>query len=161
MKAIVLLLALIIIPFPESLAQQKKKSPPELKYNAEKAKKLGADELGMRNYVVGFMRAGPVKLTNSKEVTLLRKAHRQNMQRLAMEGKLLLAGPFTDNKSMKGFYIFDVSSVEEARILTISDPAVRAGALILELHPWYGTAALKEIPDIHRQIQKKDFPEDQ
>lgn len=161
MREIIVLSALILFPFSASLAQQRKKVPPQLKYNAEKAKKLGADELGMRNYVVGFMRAGPVKLTNSKDVALLRKAHLHNMQRLATEGKLLVAGPFTDNKSMKGFYIFDVASVEEARILTISDPAVRAGALILELHPWYGTAALMEIPGIHKQIQKRGFIEDE
>src|SRR5690242_8794849 len=99
MKAMILLFVTIILPFSDSVAQYRKKALPELKYNAEKAKKLGADELGMRNYVVGFMRAGPVKLTNSKEITLLRKAHLQNMQRLATEGKLLVAGPFTDNKS--------------------------------------------------------------
>lgn len=161
MREIIILLALILFPFSISLAQQGKKVSPQSKYNAEKAKKLGADELGMRNYVIGFMRAGPIKLTNSKDVALLRKAHVQNMQRLTTEGKLLVAGPFTDNKSMKGFYIFDVASVEEARILTISDPAVRAGALILELHPWYGTAALMEIPGIHKQIQKKGFVEDE
>jgi uncharacterized protein YciI len=160
MREAIILSALILFPFSASLAQQGKKVTPQLKYNAEKAKKLGADELGMRNYVIGFMRAGPIKLTNSKDVALLRKAHLKNMQRLATEGKLLVAGPFTDNKSMKGFYIFDVASVDEARILTISDPAVRAGALILELHPWYGTAALKEIPGIHKQIQKKGFIED-
>jgi uncharacterized protein YciI len=159
MKAIPLVFFLIIFSIPASFAQMKKKVPPEIKYNAEKAKKLGADELGMRNYVIGFMRAGPVKLTNSKEITVLRKAHLQNMQRLVSEGKLLVAGPFTDNKAWKGFYIFDVSSVEEAHILVVSDPAVKAGALILELHPWYGTAALKEIPDLHKQIQKKAFRE--
>ncbi len=157
MKILYLLLSLIIIHCSESFAQQKKTSPPEIKYNAEKAKKLGADELGMRNYVIAFMRAGPVKLTNTREVTLLRKAHLQNMQKMFQEGKLLLAGPFTDNQSMKGFYLFDVSSIEEARVLTVSDPAVKAGALVMELHSWYGTAALREIPDIHKQIQKKGF----
>lgn len=160
MKAMLFLIIPVIFSFTDILGQQKKSAPPQVKFNAEKAKKLGADELGMRNYVIGFMRAGPVKLTNSREMTLLRQAHLKNMQKLSTEGKLLVAGPFTDNKSLKGFYIFDVSTVEEAQILTISDPAIQAGALILELHPWYGTAALKEIPDIHRQIQKKDFAED-
>ena len=160
MKTLFLFFLIIIVSFSDSFSQQKKTPSPEIKYNAEKAKKLGADELGMRNYVIAFMRAGPVKLTNSHDFTLLRKAHLQNMQRLYTEGKLLLAGPFTDNKSMRGFYIFDVPSVEEARILTVSDPAVKAGALIMELHPWYGTAALKEIPDLHKEIQKKGFLED-
>jgi uncharacterized protein YciI len=161
MKAFVLVLLFLLGSFLGSFPQQKKTSPPVIKYNAEKAKKLGADELGMRNYVIAFMRAGPVKLTSTHDLTVLRKAHLLNMQRLYDEGKLLLAGPFTDGKSMRGFYIFDVPSIEEARILTVSDPAVQAGTLIMELHTWYGTAALKEIPDLHKAIQKRGLLEDQ
>jgi uncharacterized protein YciI len=155
MKGLILILVILIGSSFGSFPQQKKTSPPVIKYNAAKAKKLGADELGMRNYVIAFMRAGPVKLTSDHDYTVLRKAHLLNMQRLYDEGKLLLAGPFTDGKSMRGFYIFDVPSVEEARILTVSDPAVQAGTLIMELHTWYGSAALKEIPDLHREIQKR------
>jgi len=160
MKAISLLFCLILISLTEPYAQQNKPTPPKTGYNAERAKKLGADELGNRNYIIAFVKEGPVKLTNSKEMVLIKNAHLQNMQKLILEGKLLVSGPFTDNKSMKGFYIFDVPSIEEARTLTFSDPAIKAGALILELHPWYGTAALKEIPGIHKQIQKKKFPDD-
>lgn len=155
-----LFLLLIISSFIRSDAQQKKIIPPVVKFNAEKAKKLGADELGMRNYVIAFMRAGPVKLTSSRDFDVLRKAHLKNMVRLYDDGKLLIAGPFTDGKSLRGFYIFDVPSVEEARILTVSDPAVKAGALIMELHTWYGSAALKEIPKLHREIQRKGLLEE-
>jgi len=81
----------------------------------------------------------------------------KNINRLADEGKLILAGPFMDDQPLRGIYIFDVASIEEARQLTSTDPAVKAGTLIMELHPWFGSAALKEIPNLHKEIQKKGF----
>ncbi len=52
-------------------------------------------------------------------------------------GKLLIAGPFTDNGDLRGLYVFRVSSIEEARALVQSDPAVKVGRLRFEIHPWY------------------------
>jgi hypothetical protein len=50
-----------------------------------------------------------------------------------------------DGGEVRGIYIFDVQTIEEARKLTASDPAVKAGTLVMELHPWYGSAALKDL----------------
>jgi len=129
------------------------------KYNAEYAKHLGADDLGMKKYVIAFLKAGPVKLTDSLKRTELQKAHLKNINRMADEGKLIMAGPFMDDQPLRGIYLFDVATLEEARQLTASDPAVKAGTLVMELHPWYGSAALMEIPNLHKQIQKKGFGE--
>jgi hypothetical protein len=41
--------------------------------------------------------------------------------------------------------------------LTNSDPAIQAGSLIMELHEWYGSAAVMAIPGIHDKIQKISF----
>lgn len=125
-------------------------------YNAEMAKRLGADELGMRTYVIAFLKKGPVKLDSLQNLELL-KAHLKNITRMVNEGKLITAGPFLDKTELRGIYIFDVTSVEEARALTSTDPAIKAGTLVMELHPWYGSAALKEMPELHRKIQKKDL----
>jgi uncharacterized protein YciI len=65
-----------------------------------------------------------------------------NIRRLTDEGKLVLAGPFMDDGEVRGIYIFDVKTVEEAKKLTETDPAIQAGSLIIDLHPWYGSAAL-------------------
>ena len=138
--------------------QQKKQALP-VNYNAELARKLGADDLGMKSYVFAFLMAGPVKLTDSLERAELHKAHLKNLVRLADEGKLLIAGPFLDDQPLRGFYILDVNTLEEARELLITDPAVMAGTLEMELHLWYGSAALKQIPGLHKQIQKKAFGE--
>lgn len=60
-----------------------------------------------------------------------------NMQRLGAEGKLLLAGPFGDDTDLRGIFVFKVASMEEAQALIATDPAVQAGRLRVELHPWY------------------------
>jgi len=50
--------------------------------------------------------------------------------------KLIVAGPFGDEGTLRGIFVFRVSSIEEARLLTETDPAIKAGRLALELHPW-------------------------
>ncbi|HEY3388332.1 MAG TPA: YciI family protein [Prolixibacteraceae bacterium] len=158
MKIHFLLLSLTMTMVLQAVSQQ---NPPSVtpKYNAEMAQKLGADNLGMRNYVIAFLKSGPVKLTDSLQRAELQKAHLKNITKMVDMGKLILAGPFMDDQPLRGIYIFDVATLEEAEQLTSTDPAVKAGTLIMELHPWYGSAALKEIPDLHKQIQKKGFGE--
>ena len=57
-------------------------------------------------------------------------------RKMAADGKLVMAGPFLDNGELRGIFIFDVATLEEAKALTEADPAVKAGKLIMELHPW-------------------------
>ncbi len=121
------------------------------------ARQLGADEYGMRNYVVAFLKAGPNRNQDSVAAAQLLTAHLKNIQRMAREGKLVIAGPFLDDGDLKGIYIFNVQTVEEARKLTETDPAIKAGRLVMELHPWYGSAALLKVSEIHARIQAKNF----
>jgi uncharacterized protein YciI len=124
-------------------------------YDAALAKKLGADEYGMRVYVMAFLKAGPNRDRSPEESRKLQAAHMANINRLAAEGKLVLAGPFEDNGSLRGIYIFDVKTVAEAEALTKTDPAIQAGSLVMELHPWYGSAALMQVNEVHGKIEKK------
>ncbi|MBS1528348.1 MAG: hypothetical protein JST19_22065, partial [Bacteroidetes bacterium] len=93
-------------------------------YDAGLAKKLGADEYGMKTYVMAFLKTGPNRLKDSAARAELQKAHLKNIIRLADEGKLIVAGPFLDDQDIRGIFIFNVSSVEEAKKLTETDPAV-------------------------------------
>lgn len=126
-------------------------------YDAELAKKLGADDYGMKKYVMAFLKAGPNRSQDSATRVKLQAAHMANIDKMAKEGNLLVAGPFLDKGDIRGIYIFNVESVEKAKELTETDPAIKAGSLIMELHPWYGSAALMQVNDLHNKVQKKDF----
>ena len=121
------------------------------------AQRIGADEYGMKQYVMAFLKRGPNRDRTKEEAVKLQKAHLDNIGRLAEEGKLLLAGPFLDDDKIRGIYIFNVTSVEEAQKLTETDPAIKAGSLIMELHPWYGSAALMMVNEIHNSLPSKEF----
>lgn len=66
----------------------------------------------------------------------LQAAHIANIQRLAALKKLVVAGPFGDDGKLRGIFVFRVGSLEEAQALTDTDPAVKAGRLSVDIHPW-------------------------
>jgi uncharacterized protein YciI len=119
------------------------------------AKQLGADDYGMQQYVMAFLKRGPNRSQDSTEASRLQRAHLDNIRKMADEGTLLIAGPFMDDQEIRGIYIFDVRTLEEAEALTATDPAIKAGRLIMELHPWYGPAALPLLNDMHEKVTKK------
>jgi uncharacterized protein YciI len=126
-------------------------------YDSSLAKKFGADDYGMKRYVMAFLKTGKTVIQDTAERRKLLMAHLKNIQRLATEGKLIVAGPFLDEQPIEGIFIFNVESVDEAKDLTATDPAIKAGTLEMELHPWYGSAALIETPALHAKIQKKSI----
>jgi len=56
------------------------------------------------------------------------------------EGKLKVAGPFGDEGKWIGLFIFDCETKEEVEKLLKTDPAVAAGRLNYEIHPWWTAA---------------------
>lgn len=126
-------------------------------YNQLLAQQLGADNYGMKQYVMAFLKAGHNRTQDTETAAKLQTAHLKNIQRLANEGKLLVAGPFLDDGCVRGIYIFNVATIEEAQQLTETDPAIQAGSLVMELHPWYGSAALQQLNEWHKCIAKEQF----
>ena len=131
--------------------------PKAIGYDSVKAKAYGADQYGMKSYVMAFLKAGPNRNMDADSAAELQKAHLNNIGRMAKEGKLLIAGPFLDNGEIRGIYIFDVPTIEEAEALTNTDPAIQAGSLVMELKPWYGSAALMAVNDIHSTLQQSSI----
>jgi uncharacterized protein len=121
------------------------------------ATELGADDYGMKHYVMAFLKKGPNQDQSEEEVKRLQRAHMDNIGKLAEQRKLVVAGPFMDDTELRGIYIFDVETVEEAEALTKTDPAIKAGRLVMELHPWYGSAALIKSAEIHKTVSKKEI----
>jgi len=127
----------------------------ENNYDSTLAKKIGADEYGMKQYVIAFLKKGSHRSQDSTQRDKIQRAHLKNIMRLANEGKLIIAGPFLDDTDIRGIFIFDVNNLEEAKKLTESDPAVKAGVLSMELHPWYGPAILPETMKLNEKLEKK------
>jgi uncharacterized protein YciI len=150
MKRASLLLALALLCIGPVIAAEKPSFDPEL------AKKLGADERGMKMYVLCILKTGPkdgeIKGDERKKIF---EGHFANIGRLADEGKLAVAGPFGKNdKSYRGLYIFNVATIEEAETLVMMDPAVKAGVFVPDLTLWYGTAAMGVVNETHKKIEK-------
>lgn len=160
MKAIKYLSGILLIGLPlasHSQEESKKETPKKEVFDPELAKELGADEYGMKRYVIAFLKRGPNQSQSKEEAERLQRAHLDNIGKLAEQGKLVVAGPFLDNTEIRGIYIFNVTTIEEAEALTKTDPAIQAGRLVMELHPWYGSAALMKTVQIHKTITEKEI----
>jgi uncharacterized protein YciI len=131
----------------------------EMAYDSLLAQKHGADEYGMKKYIMAFLYRGPNQGLDSARKAELQRAHLQNITRLAGEKKLIVAGPFFGNGDLRGIYIFDVQSIAEAEALTNTDPAIREGSLKMELLEWYGSAGLVALEDIQKKLTRKSVVE--
>lgn len=123
-------------------------------HDAELAKRLGADERGMRRYVLVILKTGPTRVADGEARKAMFAGHFANMERLANEGRLALAGPFADDPAgWRGLFVLAVESVDEAQRLTGTDPVIQQGEMVAEYHPWYGSAALMLVPETHRRLE--------
>jgi len=123
-------------------------------FNLELANQLGADDYGMKKYTIAFLKKGPNRNLSEEDATRLQRTHLDNFHKMVENGTLILAGPFLDDGEIRGIYIFNIDSVEKAQKIAESDPAIKAGSLSLEIHPWYGSASLMKVNEIHNQIAK-------
>jgi uncharacterized protein YciI len=125
-------------------------------YDAALAKRLGADEHGMRRYVLVILKTGPKRMPEGKERDAMFAGHFANIGRLAREGKLAVAGPFSDDPAgWRGLFVFAVDDVDEARRLTETDPVIRNGEMVAEYHSWYGSAATMMVAELHEKLTPK------
>lgn len=124
-------------------------------YDAELAKSLGGDERGMRPYVLVILKTGPTKVTDPEARKKMFQGHFANMERLAAEKKLALAGPLDGVEGRRGIFVFATPDIETAKSFVATDPVIIQGEMVAEYHKLYGSAALMAVNDIHNKIQKK------
>jgi uncharacterized protein YciI len=121
------------------------------------ASTVGADDYGMRQYVLVILKTGPTPMPAGAERDEMFRGHFANMNRLAAEGKLALAGPLDGVDGWRGLFILAVSDLEEAAAIVATDPVVIHGEMVAEYHKYYGTAALMLVRDAHEKVAKKGF----
>lgn len=115
-------------------------------YDEVLAKRLGADDYGMKSYWLVILKTGPNTTTDKAFISESFRGHMENMGKMVEAGKLVVAGPMGKNdKTYRGIFIInDPGTEEEVKTQLQSDPAVKAGLLEAEVYKWYGSAALPE-----------------
>lgn len=124
-------------------------------YDAQLAKSLGADERGMRSYVLVVLKTGPNKMADGPARTRMFQGHFANIRRLAADKKLVLAGPFDGSDGWRGVFVFATADIDQAREYVATDPVIISGEMVAEYHKFFGSAGLMTVNDIHNRIQKK------
>jgi len=124
-------------------------------YDPQLARKLNADDYGMKSYILVMLKTGTNQTTNTTFINECFRGHLDNINRLAAEGKLVVAGPLGRNeKTYRGIFILDAATFEEAEALLKTDPAISERLLDAELYNWYGSAALPVYLDTSDKIWK-------
>lgn len=112
-------------------------------YDSTLAKKYGADQYGMKGYILVILKTGTNKTTDKDFISGCFAGHMKNIKRLVELGKLIVAGPLGKNdKTYRGIFILNITSLDEAKELLQTDPAIKENLLEAELYNWYGSAAL-------------------
>jgi len=126
-------------------------------YDPALASAVGADDHGMRRYVLVILKSSSTPVPPGPERDEMFKGHFANMKRLADAGKLALAGPLDGVDGWRGLFILAVEDIEEARALVATDPVVAQGEMVPELHRYYGSAALMLVNEGHLRVAKQPF----
>jgi uncharacterized protein YciI len=90
----------------------------------------------MKRHHLALLKRGPQIEQPATEAEQIQLAHLWHIRRMMDEGKMLAAGPFMNNGELRGILVLNTESIEEAKAWAEADPAVKAGRLIVELHPW-------------------------
>jgi uncharacterized protein YciI len=154
-KSALIICGLLALSLRPAAAQTEPAAAPGASYDAELAKSLGADERGMRAYVLVILKTGPKKMPEGPARTKMFEGHFANIGRLAGEKKLVLAGPLDGVEGRRGIFVFATPDIELAKSFVATDPVIVNGEMVAEYHKFYGSAALMMVNDVHNKIQKK------
>lgn len=146
------LLALVVAcaPAPARAADE---APSAAAFDEALAQRTGADERGMRPYVLVILKSSSTPVPKGEARDAMFRGHFANMARLAKDGKLAFAGPLDGVDGWRGLFVLAVDDLEEARALVATDPVVAQGEMVPELHKLYGSAALMLVNEFHAKLQ--------
>ena len=91
----------------------------------------------MKKYFMVFLKAGPERGQSPEESAEIQKKHLAHIGWMADQGYVDIAGPFGDDGVVRGILVMRVPNKEKAEELAAMDPAVKAGRLVMEIHPWW------------------------
>ncbi len=145
---------LLLLAAASTAVAEEPAKPAASAYDAALAKQTGADERGMRPYVLVILKSSTTPVPKGEARDAMFRGHFANMERLAKDGKLAFAGPLDGVDGWRGLFVLAVEDLEEARALVATDPVVAQGEMVPELHKLYGSAALMLVNEFHAKLQR-------
>lgn len=101
------------------------------------------EEWEMKQYFFVFLNSPETRPQgDSATVAQLQMDHLAYIEKMFNDGKCRLAGPFLEKGEMRGIWILDAATREEAEALCKEDPFIKNGYLVAAIKPWYGPAGL-------------------
>lgn len=91
----------------------------------------------MKQYWITFLYKGPDRTHDSAAAARIQTAHIANIDRLAKEGKIVIAGPMDYDQDLRGIFIINAPDSATAASYVKTDSAIITGRLRFELHPWW------------------------
>lgn len=95
------------------------------------------DTMLMQQYFIAFLKRGPNHSQNKTESDSLQALHMEHLGRMYKEGYADISGPFGDDGDIREITIYNTPTIEIADSLANMDPMVKAGRLVIEIHPWW------------------------
>jgi uncharacterized protein YciI len=95
------------------------------------------DTVIMQKYFIAFLKKGPNRSQPEEEANKLQAAHMAHLGKMYELGYADISGPFDDDSDISGITIYNVPTFKIADSLANADPMVKAGRLVIEIHPWW------------------------
>lgn len=95
------------------------------------------EKMLMQKYFIVFLKSGPERSQSPEEATKLQQEHLAYLGGLYEEGIINLNGPSGGEGDLRGFSVYNVATIDQAREYAENDPMVKAGRLVVEVHPWW------------------------
>jgi uncharacterized protein YciI len=108
---------------------------PAEKYDVNKDSTVSAGE--MKRYWLVLLEKGPNRNQDSISSEKIQAAHMANINRLAKERKLVMAGPIGVEDSLRGIFLMNCADSSEVENFVKTDSAVITGRLVMKYYPWW------------------------
>ena len=95
------------------------------------------DTVLMQQYFIAFLKRGPERSQDKAAADSIQALHLAHLGRMYEAGYADISGPFGDDGDIRGITIYNGPTLQMADSLANMDPAVQAGRLEIEVHPWW------------------------
>ena len=102
----------------------------------------------MKQFWLVFLKKGPNRGGDTATAMRIQRAHIANIERLAAEKVIIMAGPmgYKYDADLRGIFIMDAKDSATAASFVMTDSAIITGRLRFEIHPWWTATGKFEFP---------------